>query len=64
MMSKVNRWFGGVLVVALFGLVNAAALHDIIVGEPDIKNEVIILVVSGVMILLAFALRFAQARWK
>jgi uncharacterized membrane-anchored protein len=60
----VVRWFGGLVLFGVLGLVVAAALHDIIVGEPDISNEVIALVSVAVVVLAAVLLRVRSTRRK
>jgi hypothetical protein len=45
-------------------MVVGAAVHDIVVGEPDISNEVIALVSVAVVVLAALFLRTITKRRK
>ncbi len=62
MMPKLINWLGVAIFLGLLILINAVALHDIIVGETDVRAEVITLIVSAGIILIAVALKLTVAR--
>lgn len=62
MTPKVVRWVGAAIVFGIIGLLAAAALHDIIAGEPDVRAEVATLALIVVIVVAAAVLRARSRR--
>jgi uncharacterized membrane protein len=64
MTPKFVNWIGTAIVLAILVVINAAALYNIISGKSDVRAEIITVIVSAVVILLALVLKFVTARRK
>jgi len=62
MTPKFIQWLGGVLIFGILGVINVAAIMDIIKGEGNLRNEWIMVTVSGVIVALAIVLKFVTSR--
>ena len=56
------NWIGSGIVLAILVVVNAAALYNILSGKPDVRAEIITVIVSGAAILIAVALKMLTRR--
>ena len=62
MMPKFVSWFGGALVIGIVVLVAVGAIHDIMIGERNIRGEIVTLVSIAFIVLATLGLKAMQSR--
>ena len=64
MTPKFVNWIGTAIVLAILVVINAAALYNIVSGKSDVRAEIITVIVSAVVVLIAVALKLVTSRKK